>query len=244
MSLPLNTLVFANPDAVARAAADRIIALFGADTERDRFAIALSGGSTPKRLYSLLVSDEYRDRVDWERIHWFWGDERFVPSTDPDSNERMVRETMLDHVSILPGFIHNPPVFSSDLNAAAAAYDAEMKAFYGSDHLDPNRPLFDIVLLGLGDDGHTASLFPGKPAVEETTLWIAPVPEAGMKPFVPRLTLTLPAIASSREVLFLAVGESKREMLAKVAAGADLPSARVTSRGKVEWFVDHAAAAA
>lgn len=241
MPLPLHTLIFADAEAVARAAAERIVAL-AADRGRDRFAIALSGGSTPRRLYGLLASPEYRDRVDWARIHWFWGDERFVPSTDPDSNERMVRELMLDHVAVPAGRIHAPPSAISDLDAAAKAYELELKSYYGADRLDPGRPLFDIVLLGIGDDGHTASLFPGKPALDERVRWVAPVPEAGMTPFVPRLTLTFPAIASSRHVLFLAVGAAKHEMLSRVASGDDLPSAKVTSEGTIDWLIDKAAA--
>lgn len=241
MSLPPNTSIFADADAVAEAAADRIVAL-GQAPGNAKLAIALSGGSTPKLLYALLASPAFRDRVAWDRIDWFWGDERFVPPTDSNSNEKMVREAMFDAVPAPAAKIHAPRTQGIDLDAAALAYQAELQAYYGADTLDPARPLFDLVLLGIGDDGHTASLFPGKPAVEERALWVAPVPEAGMKPFVPRLTLTLPAIASSRSVIFLAVGAGKHEKLGEVAGGADLPSAKVRSAGKVEWFIDRAAA--
>ena len=121
---------------------------------------------------------------------------------------------------------------------AARVYGRGLRAFAG----EREGPLFDLVLLGIGDDGHTASMFPGKPAVEETHHWVMPVPEAGLAPFVPRLTLTLPALAESREVVFLVVGAGKREMLERIGAGEAVPAGRVVSKGKVVWLVDRAAA--
>jgi 6-phosphogluconolactonase len=240
--LPPNTELMADAEATARAAAEHLLAM----TERaegDRVAICLSGGSTPKRLYALLASPGFVERVPWARIHWFFGDDRVVPWEDPLSNVRMVREA----------FGHAAPVPATHLyfipsdegsEAGARAYERTLRAFYGSDRLDPDRPLFDLVLLGLGSDGHTASLFPGKPALAERSAWVAPVAEAGMEPFVPRITLTFPALASSRSVLFLVNGAGKREALQRLAGGEDLPARHVESAGRVTWYIDGEAAEA
>ncbi len=241
--LPEGTTVFADADAVARAAAERLI---GATAGPGPASVCLSGGSTPKALYGLLASDAYRGRVAWDRIHWWWGDERFVPPTDARSNEAMVRAAMLDHVPVPAALVHPMPtgVLGDDaLEPAAAAYGRALRAFAAT-RAAAGRPLFDLVLLGLGDDGHTASMFPGKPAVLETHHWAMPVPDAGLAPFVPRLTLTLPALADSAGVLFLAVGAGKRPLLGRVAAGEALPAGQVRSAGGVTWYVDRAAAGA
>jgi 6-phosphogluconolactonase len=203
----------------------------------DRLAVALSGGSTPKRLYGLLTADPLRRDLPWDRIHWFWGDERVVPKDDPMSNRRMALEAMLDHVPAPPGLIHPVPVDLSSPAECAAAYDTELRQFQSS---RGGVPLFDIVLLGLGPDGHTASLFPNAPALQERQR-LAIDTEAGMEPFVPRVTLTFPAIASSRSVAFLVSGADKREALRRIRAGEDVPAAHVTSEGPVVWFVDEAA---
>jgi len=240
MSLPTGTHVLPDPQAVAREAAERLIVACG-ETESERIAICLSGGSTPKVLYGLLAGPDYAARVPWERIHWFFGDDRVVPWDDERSNVRMVREAF-GHGSRIPStHLHFIP---SDAGAevGARAYEQALLDFYGAETLDPVRPLFDLVLLGLGEDGHTASLFPGKPAVDETARLVAPVPEAGLEPFVPRISLTLPALASSRHVLFLVTGTGKRPALARLAAGEDLPAGRVASIGDVAWLLDAAAA--
>ena len=240
MSLPTGTHVLSDPQAVAREAAERLIVACG-ETESERIAICLSGGSTPKVLYGLLAGPDYAARVPWERIHWFFGDDRVVPWDDERSNVWMVREAF-GHGSRIPStHLHFIP---SDAGAevGARAYEQTLLDFYGAETLDPVRPLFDLVLLGLGEDGHTASLFPGKPAVDETARLIAPVPEAGLEPFVPRISLTLPALASSRHVLFLVTGTGKRPALARLAAGEDLPAGRVASIGDMAWLLDVAAA--
>ncbi|CAM2827321.1 6-phosphogluconolactonase [Methylobacterium mesophilicum] len=240
MSLPTGTHVLSDPQAVAREAAERLIVACG-ETESERIAICLSGGSTPKLLYGLLAGPDYAARVPWERIHWFFGDDRVVPWDDERSNVRMVREAF-GHGSRIPAtHLHFIPS-DAGAEAGARAYEQTLLDFYGADSLDPSRPLFDLVLLGLGEDGHTASLFPGKPAVAEPHRLVAPVPEAGLAPFVPRISLTLPALASSRHVLFLVTGAGKREALARLAAGEDLPAGRVTSVGDVAWLLDAAAA--
>ena len=240
MSLPAGAHVLDDPQAVAREAAERLIAACG-ETQSERIAICLSGGSTPKVLYGLLVGPDYATRVPWERVHWFFGDDRVVPWDDERSNVWMVREAFGHGARIPPTHLHFIP--SDDgAEAGARGYERTLLDFYGADDLDPARPLFDLVLLGLGEDGHTASLFPGKPAVEETRRLVAPVPEAGLAPFVPRITLTFPALASSRHVLFLVTGASKWAPLARLAAGEPLPAGRVTSRGEVAWLLDEAAA--
>ncbi|GJD34269.1 6-phosphogluconolactonase [Methylobacterium aerolatum] len=238
-TLPAGTHVLPDPDAVAREAAERLIVACH-EAGEERVAVCLSGGSTPKRLYALLAGPEFSARVPWKRIHWFFGDDRAVPWDDPRSNVHMVREAFGHGSAIPPTHLHFIPS-DEGLEAGARAYERTLLDVYGADTLDPARPLFALVLLGLGEDGHTASLFPGKPAVEETGALVAPVPEAGLEPFVPRISLTFPALASARHVLFLVTGAGKRAPLARLAAGEDLPAGRV--RGpQVAWLLDEAAA--
>ena len=208
----------------------------------ERFAIALSGGSTPKRLYQLLAAAPLVDQMPWDRVHLFFGDDRFVPRDDPNSNFGMAREAMIAHVPIPPGNVHGIPVKDTAAEAAHE-YEVTLKAFYGSEHLDDRaRPLFDVVLLGMGPDGHTASLFPGKPALHETHRWVVEVPEPGLTPFVPRVTLTYKALHSAKSSAFVTAGADKTAMMRRVLAGdRELPSARITPVGELVWFVDRAA---
>ena len=225
-------------EALAQQAADWLVGLTGG--RGDRITVALSGGATPQRLYELLAEPPRRDRMPWERIHWFWGDERFVPPDHPDSNYRMAREAMLSRVAIPPGNIHPVPTVGLDPKEAARAYERELQAVHGSDRLDPARPLFDVTLLGLGSDGHTASLFPGTAALEEHRRWVGAV--IGAKP-EPRISLTFPAFDSSANLAFLVAGEGKRAALARVLAGdRTLPAARVRPVGRLWFFLDRAAA--
>jgi 6-phosphogluconolactonase len=231
--------VSADPAALAQRVAQWIVDL--ACASQGRFAIALSGGSTPKRLYGLLAAPPLRDQMPWQRVHLFWGDDRFVPWDNPDSNYAMAQEAMLAHVPIPLGNVHGIP---SNGGAADAAreYERTLKAYYGGDALDPARPLFDIVLLGMGPDGHTASLFPGKPALKEQQRWAIEVPEPGLNPFVPRITLTYPVLDSAKSVAFVAAGADKTAMMRRVLAGdRELPSTHIAPFGELIWFVDHAA---
>jgi 6-phosphogluconolactonase len=223
---------------MAKAAADRIVARIIANGER--VAICLSGGSSPKQLFELLATDAYRPKIPWDRVHWFIGDERFVPADNPFNNMSMARKAFLDQCAP-PANVHPIPIDSADPAEAARRYEAELKAFYGSDKLTPERPLFDVVLLGVGPDGHTASLFPGYPAVEETKRWVIEVPKAHVEPFVPRVSLTLPTLASCREMLFEASGAGKRAILTRVFDGEDLPANRAHSEGETIWLLDKAA---
>jgi 6-phosphogluconolactonase len=210
-----------------------------AEESAGRFAICLSGGSTPKTLYGLLAQAPFKDRFPWDRTHVFFGDERFVPSDHPDSNYRMAREALLSHVPLPEDQVHPFPTDGTPEDAAGR-YAETLKKFYGGDRLDPARPLFDVMFLGLGEDGHTASLFPGVAALQEREQWTAAV--IGAKP-EPRLTLTYPVLDSARTVAFLAAGAGKRDILKRVLAGdPQLPAAGVKPAGELIWFVDKAAA--
>lgn len=204
-----------------------------------RFSIALSGGSTPKPLYRLLASPQRASRIDWSRVHLFWGDERFVPHDHPDSNYLMVKQALIDHVPIPTENVH-PIATEGDPAACAHDYGLQLQSYYCAQAIDPKRPLFDVNLLGMGDDGHTASLFPGAPQLDERKEWVLPV--IGQKPET-RITLSYPALASARAVVFLIAGAGKRAALQRVFAGdTALPAARVRSDGQLIWFLDRAAA--
>ena len=225
-----------DPEALARFAADWLTEQ--ALAAPGRFAIALSGGSTPKRLFEILAEPAFAARFPWARTHLFWGDERFVPKDHPDSNFRMTKLALLDHVPVPPGQVHPMPT-SGDPDAAARDYQATLQAYYGAESLDMTRPMFDVMLLGLGENGHTASLFPGTPALDETLRWVVPV-TAGVPQT--RLTLTYPVLACSSRVVFLVAGKGKAEVLKAVLAGdRTQPAARVSAAGEVLWFTDDAA---
>jgi 6-phosphogluconolactonase len=240
MVLNDNRKVVAVADAtqLAKSAAERLIARIAANN--GRAAVCLTGGSSPKKLYELLASGPYQNRIAWDRIHWFIGDERFVPANDALNNMRMARQTFLNRCAPLVN-VHPISTDSADPDEAARRYEAELKSFYGTDSLDPARPLFDVVLMGVGPDGHTASLFPGYPAVDEKERWVVGVPQAHVEPFVPRVTLTLPALGSCHEMLFEVGGADKGPILARVLAGEDLPAARAHSGGETTWLVARAA---
>jgi 6-phosphogluconolactonase len=201
--------------------------------------ISLSGGSTPKALYALLASGRFRNRFPWQRVHWYWGDERFVPYDHPESNYRMTRETMLSKAPVPPENVHPIPT-DGDPDDAAQRYERMLQQAYGAATLDPARPLFDITLLGLGADGHTASLLPGEPVLEERESWVAAV--AHGRPEI-RITMTYPAIESSRRVAFLVAGKEKAEIFSAIRAGdSEVPAARVRPVGELFWFVDRTVA--
>jgi len=210
----------------------------------DRFALSLAGGSTPKRVYELLASPAYSSYIDWSKVHLFWGDERYVPFDHADSNYCMVHEALIAHVPIPPGNVHRCPVDAPTPQAAAEQYQQELKSFYGADVLDPARPLFDVTLLGIGPDGHTASLFPGSEALNEKRAWTTFIVDAKKAP-PERVSLTYPALESSAAILFLVAGADKREALAgALAKDPALPAARIETDAPVLWFIDKAAASA
>jgi 6-phosphogluconolactonase len=229
----------ADPEALARHVAGWLVA--AAVQSDGAFAVALSGGSTPRRLYELLASPPHRQAFPWERTHWFWGDERFVPHDSPASNYRMVREAMLAGAPVPPANVH--PVLTEGLapDEAALSYEQELKRFYGASILSADRPLFDVTFLGLGPEGHIASLFPGTAILKERTRWVGAVIGAKAEP---RITLTYPALESSREIAFLVAGAAKRAVLEQLLRGdPELPAAHLHPvHGTLRIFVDRAAA--
>ncbi len=230
--------VFPDRDALARGVADWLLALARA---KDRvFAVALAGGTTPHPLYQRLAEPPWRDAFPWDRTHWFWGDERFVPAQDIRSNYRMVYEALLARAPIPAANVHAIPTEGVTIEAAADAYQRTLQSFYGADRLDPRRPLFDVTLLGLGHDGHMASLFPGTDVLAERLRWVAAAPQAAPEP---RITLTCPALESSRHVAFLVAGQAKRDIFERLRRGDQaLPAARLRPIGALHWFADAAAA--
>jgi 6-phosphogluconolactonase len=205
-----------------------------------RTIIALSGGNTPKPLYALLAQEPILSKMPWDRVHFILGDERFVPPSDPASNYGMARAAFLDHVPIPAANVHPVETEGVTLDEAAARYETMLKGLYGADTLEPGRPLLDLTLLGLGPDGHTASLLPGEPVLKVRDRWVAPVPKGRSEE---RVTLTYPALDSSKVVAFLVSGEEKRETLDKILSGdTDFPAAHIRAEGEVIWFADRAAA--
>ena len=233
-----NIIKLADAPALAHAAAGRVIARIEAIS--GTIAICLTGGSSPKKLYELLGAEPYRKLVPWDRVHWFIGDDRFVPESDERNNMAMARGIFLDECAPAAN-VHAIATDAGNPDEAASQYEAELKSYYGAEHIDPKRPLFDMVLMGVGPDGHTASLFPGYPAIDVVDRWVVGVPEAHVAPFVPRVSLTLPALASCREMLFQLSGADKRAIVTRALSGEDLPANRAQSIGDTVWLCDEAA---
>ncbi len=205
------------------------------------FCAALSGGLTPRLLYQILAGRALLGRIEWKNVQLFQVDERCVPPDHPDSNYRMIREALLDSGEIPPENFHRMQAEEADLEKAARDYAAELGRVL--EPQDGLRPRLDIVFLGMGPDGHTASLFPGTAALEEQSLWVCPnrVERLGMS----RLTMTLPLLNAAAHVIFLVAGADKAETLRKVLEGppGELPAQRIQPvNGSVSWFLDEAAA--
>jgi 6-phosphogluconolactonase len=229
--------LFETAEAVVAHAAEWLCSL--ACSRTGKVAICLSGGSTPRRLYQCLASAPFVRSIPWHRIHWFWGDERFVAHDDPASNYRMAYETLFSRAPVPPDCIYPIPTEGLSPEQAAITYQATLQRFYGSKQLDANRPVFDVTLLGVGEDGHTASLFPGCSALQEDRKWVCAVVSERSQP---RVTLTLPVLNSSHNVVFLATGENKKKILTRIRAGDTAPpAARVCPVGRLYWFADRAA---
>jgi len=207
------------------------------------FAVALSGGSTPRLMHRLLAGAPYRAEVDWSRIQFYWGDDRHVAPDDPESNFRMARETLLDAVPLREEQIHRMHTEETDARTAADLYEQELRQYF---HLTPGQlPRFDLICLGMGPDGHTASLFPHTPALHITDRLVVanPVPKLNTD----RITLTEPVINAAAAVAFLIAGPDKAAALAAVLDGPrdadEYPSQRIhPSDGDLYWYVDRAAA--
>ncbi len=232
-------VVVTDTAALAETAARRLV---NRVAQSGRSAVCLTGGSSPEGLYRLLAEEPWRGKVPWDRVHWFMGDDRFVPLSDPRSNMGIAKRLFLDRSPAPRGNVHPIPTDANYPEGAANLYAEELQAFYGADKLDPLRSLFDLVLMGLGPDGHVASLYPQSRALDEKERWVLGVAKAGWEPFVPRVTLTFPALASTREMLFLVDGADKRDILHRVFSGEDLPGARVYCNGDLVWMLDRAAA--
>jgi 6-phosphogluconolactonase len=204
-----------------------------------RFTVSLSGGSTPKHLYSLLGSPDYKERIPWNNVHFFWGDERCVPPDHPESNFGMVRESLLSKIQIPAENIHRM-AGEREPQAAAAEYEKHLQEFFGLE--SGALPRFDLILLGIGEDGHTASLFPGSDALNETERLVIARFVEKLNSY--RLTLTLPVLNSGAQVWFLVTGASKADAVKKVLRGsADLPAAKVQPvNGRLVWFITQDAA--
>lgn len=241
-----NISVFADAEAVSLAAAEEFVKCAAeAVAARGRFVVALSGGSTPKRLFQILAVPPFRDRVQWDKIEFFWGDERSVPPDHQDSNYHMATEAMLNRLPVAPAKIHRMEAERTDREAAARDYEAALSRVSGNS-LGGEPPVFDLILLGMGPDGHTASLFPGTTALKETKRWV--VVNYVPKFSTDRLTFTSPVINGAREVLFLIAGADKAAPLREVLEGApnvDLyPSQLIRpTKGNLVFFLDRAAAA-
>lgn len=227
-------------DAVAEGAADWFLASARSALEqRGVFRVALSGGSTPKAVYPLLTAEPRIGKLDWSRVEFFWGDDRSVPPDDPESNFGVAQRLLISRLpGVRPERVHRMPADADDRDAAARAYEAELRAVFKP--ADGELPAFDLIWLGMGPDGHTASLFPGSDALNVTDRWVVPnwAPELATW----RMTFTFPLIDAARQVLFVVSGADKAAALADVRGGdGQLPAARVHAE-RTAWLIDADAA--
>ncbi len=242
METPADVLIFETPEQLAVAAAERFVEVAAKlDGELERISVALAGGKTPKRVYELLATDEFNHRVNWSAVQLFFGDERAVPPTHPDSNYLMVYDALISKVPIPAGNVHRIKG-DGDPTENARDYENELKGFFAG----LPWPRFDLVILGMGEDGHTASLFPHSAALDERSRWV--VAAKNEKTGQPRLTLTLPVFNHAAQIMLLVTGTEKAQRLLEALHPrsdlAPLPvQAVMPLAGKLEWFVDVAAAA-
>ena len=229
-------------DTLSQKAAQYIVRLANeAIVTHGRFTIALSGGSTPQKLYALLGSEPYRSQVDWAQVEIFWGDERCVPPDDPESNYAMAQQVLLSNIPIPAHQVHRMPAEQPDRQAASLAYTREMQRTFGTDGI----PAFDLIQLGMGPEGHTASLFPHQASLHEQQLLVMPV--SVPKPPPDRLTFTPPILNAAHNILFLVTGIEKADALHSVLEGQynpdEYPAQSVRPpKGEVTWMLDTAAA--
>lgn len=242
----MNISVYSDAGALSRAAAEEFVQLArGSIRSRGRFSVVLSGGSTPRRMYELLAARPLRESVDWSRVEVFWGDERGVPPDHPDSNFHMASAALLEHVTIPPDRIHRIRAEAPDRAAAARDYQLEIARAFQVDGAGV-PPSFDLVLLGMGNDGHTASLFPNGEAVLEGRRWAVSV-EAPQRPPPSRITLTAPILNRARDIRLLVAGQDKAVTLRAVLQGPHQPRRTPVQliepeNGRMIWLVDEAAA--
>ncbi len=241
-------IICADEDELAIRVADFIAASAReAVRQRRQFSIALSGGSTPERSYALLTPPERRAAVPWSKTRVFFSDERFVPHSDARSNYAMAHRSLLAHVPLPPSQIFPVPTERKSAAAAAAAYAQQLAAAFATPPGGP-PPRFDLILLGLGEDGHTASLFPGAAALQTEDAWVTWSPPGTLPPLVDRVTFTFPLIDAARQIAFLAAGEKKAAAVREALQGGGnardhCPAAAVQpADGVLTWFLDRAAA--
>jgi 6-phosphogluconolactonase len=238
--MKMDERIFPNLDALSRAVLEAVLRIVcDAVAQRGRCAIALSGGHSPATMYELW-SSEYSARTPWDKVHLFWGDERYVPQDDPLSNFRMARECLISRVPIPAVNVHPVPTGLPTPEAAAAAYESDLRKYFGS-----AQPAFDLQLQGLGVEGHTASLFPGSPALDELQKWVAAVEVSATPPR--RITFTPVVLNRGLNTYFLVTGNDKREILAALRSESNpktsqYPAARLQPDGPVVWFLDSLAA--
>jgi len=238
----MDVTIFPDVEQLSRSAADYIVRVaHEAIADHGQFTLALSGGSTPKKLYGLLATEPYRNQIDWSKVEIFWSDERCVSPDDSESNYRMANEVMLSKLPIPTEHIHRTPADQPDRDAASLAYTQEMKRTSGTDDV----PQFDLIQLGMGPEGHTASLFPHQASLREQQRLVMPV--SVPKPPPDRLTFTPRLINAASHILFLVTGAEKEDAVAAVLEGADQPDeypAQVVRplRGEVTWMLDTTAA--
>lgn len=231
--------VFADLEGLSRAAAEESArAAIAAGNARGRCLVSLSGGHTPSRMYELWAT-EYREKIPWAKMHLFWGDERFVAANDAKSNYRVAKLSLLDRVPVPAENIHPIPTNCATADEAAQAYEKTLRGFFGD-----AGPTFDVLFLGMGGEGHTASLFPNSPALEEQKRWVVGVRAPADPPV--RVSLTFPVLRRAREMYFLVAGTDKRPVIERIRndpnrAARELPVAMLKPEGKAVWFLDQAA---
>lgn len=239
--MKMDERIFPNLDALSRAVLEEVLRIVrDAVAQRGRCAIALSGGHSPAKMYELW-SSEYSARTPWDKVHLFWGDERYVPHDDPLSNFHMAQELLISRVPIPAANVHPVPTGLPTPEEAAAAYESDLRKYFGS-----AQPAFDLQLQGLGVEGHTASLFPGSPVLEEKQRWVAAVEVPATPP--QRITFTPVVLNRGLNTYFLVTGKDKREILAALRNESNpktsqYPAARLQPDGPVVWFLDSPAAA-
>lgn len=239
--------IFPNIDQLSVSVADWMVEYVNETLEKqDRFTLVLSGGSTPKKLNALLASDAYKNKIDWSKVHIFFGDERFVPLSDERSNAKLAYDTLLNHVNVAAENIHIMQTENITPEDSAKNYEAILKQYFQHPTSNTQHPTFDLVLLGMGDDGHTLSLFPGKTEViyetEKlcTSLWLE-------SQNMHRITLTHPIVNNAARIAFLATGSGKATVLKEVLKSPYNPELYPSQiikpvKGELHWFVDEAAA--
>lgn len=236
-----NVLVFDTPEQVALAAAEKFVAYAKEAVDRHHvFTVSLAGGNTPRRVYELLASDPFKNLINWSRVHLFFGDERCVPPQHPDSNYGMVHAALISKIDIPSSNVHQI-IGEGNPEDNAAAYERELRTFFG----EVSWPRFDLVLLGMGEDGHTASLFPGSDAVEEESKWVVAIRMEQLKQ--DRITLTVPVLNHAAHVVFLVTGKGKARRFSEAVHGPrrpePLPAQLIRPLdGSLEWLVDKSVA--